>query len=93
MFLTGLTNDLWSLLSLVVLAVTIFALVTAITFPAEAYEAAGKLSKLAWVAILALAVPVMFLFGVRSLFGIGFVIAVLVYLVDVRPAIRGLRRR
>jgi hypothetical protein len=77
-------------LGLAALAVKIWALVDAITRPAPAYEAAGKLTKVAWVVILAAAV----LLGgssVFGLFGIVGLIAAIVYLVDVRPAVRQMR--
>ena len=68
----------------------LWALVDAATRPKQAYEVAGKLSKLAWVAILAAAV----LLGgtsVLGLFGLIGLVAAIVYLVDVRPAVREVR--
>ena len=43
-------------------------------------------------AITGLALVVVYFFGLMSFFGLPAVIASIVYLVDVRPAVRGLRR-
>ena len=75
------------------LALTVWALVDALIRPASGYVAAGKLTKPAWVGITALAAAVIFLFRTPlSFLGLPAVIAAVVYLVDVRPAVRGLRR-
>lgn len=75
------------------LALTTWALVDALIRPAAGYVAAGKLTKPGWAAILALAVLVIFLTRTPlSLLGLPAVIAAIVYLVDVRPAVRGLSR-
>ena len=73
------------------LGLKVWALVDACTRPQTAYVAAGKLTKIAWVAILSAAV----LLGGANVFGIfGLLgtVAAIVYLVDVRPAVRELRR-
>lgn len=82
---------LLSTLNLIALAVKIWALVDAALRPAPAYVAAGKLSKPIWLGILA-AAAVTGLFGVFNLLGLVGTIAAIVYLVDVRPAVRELRR-
>ncbi|MGY1602863.1 DUF2516 family protein [Geodermatophilus sp. SYSU D00815] len=74
------------------LALTAWAFVDAVVRPATAYVAAGKLTKPAWVAITAIAGVVLYVMGPMSFFGLPAVIAAVVYLVDVRPAVRGLRR-
>ncbi len=76
----------------VLLAVKIFALVNALLYSADSYEAAGKLTKPAWVIILGLAVAVQLLVGLGIL-NIVFTVAAFVYLADVRPALAGLSRR
>jgi hypothetical protein len=84
------SNLLLWLLGLVVLGLKLWALVDASIRPAPAYEAAGKLSKLIWIAILVAAV----LLGgddVLGLLGLVGTIAAIVYLVDVRPAVRSIR--
>ncbi|QIX25583.1 DUF2516 family protein [Nocardioides sp. JQ2195] len=95
--------DIFLIEAYVVLAVTfialgvkVFAFVNALLWPAEAYSAANKLSKPAWLAILGVALaaqviliqasPLNFLHLIGS-------VAAIVYLVDVRPAVSALTRR
>ncbi|GAB2888666.1 DUF2516 family protein [Nocardioides pacificus] len=79
---------------LLLLVVKGFAFINAMTFPAEAYAAAGKLTKPAWLIILGLGLAFeLLMFQPIGLIGIAFTIAALVYLADVRPALAGLRRR
>jgi uncharacterized YccA/Bax inhibitor family protein len=80
------------LVALAMLAVKIFAFVNALTFSAESYVAAGKLTKPAWSIILGLGVVLQLLL-LGSLLNLAFTIAAIVFLVDVRPALAGLRRR
>ena len=75
------------------LVVKIFAFGSSITFPAEAYHAAGKLTKPAWCAILGLGVALQLIASPIGFLSIAFTIAAFVYLADVRPALAGLRRR
>jgi hypothetical protein len=74
------------------LALTAYALVDALIRPATGFVAAGKLTKPAWAAITGLATLVVFWQGPMSFLGLPAIIAAIVYLVDVRPAVRGLRR-
>jgi hypothetical protein len=74
------------------LALLLWAFVDALFRPATAYVAAGKLTKPAWAAITGIAVAVLYYFTPMSFLGLPAVIAGVVYLVDVRPALRGLRR-
>jgi hypothetical protein len=74
------------------LALTVWAFVDALTRPAAGFVAAGKLTKPGWVAITGLAALVIYLFQPMSFLGLPAIIAAVVYLVDVRPAVRGLRR-
>ena len=86
----GASNLLLLALGLGALAIKVWALVDAATRPGAAFPAAGKLSKPIWVAILVAAV----LLGganVMGLFGLVGTVAAIVYLVDVRPAVRELR--
>jgi hypothetical protein len=86
----GLDAALLQLLGLGALALKVWALVDALVRPAPAFEAAGKLTKVAWVLILAVAV--LFTAGdFMGLLGIAATIAAVVYLVDVRPAVRAMR--
>jgi hypothetical protein len=75
-----------------VLALAVWAFADALARPAAAFVAAGKLTKPGWLAITAIATLLLYLMGPMSFLGLPAVIAAIVYLVDVRPAIRGLRR-
>ena len=75
-----------------VLALTAWAFVDSLVRPAGAFVAAGKLTKPGWAAITGIATAVVFFFGPMSFLGLPAIIAAAVYLVDVRPAVRGLRR-
>ena len=86
--------DFWvfTLLQWVALALTAWAFVDALIRPAAGFVAAGKLTKPGWLAITGLAVLVIYFFQPMSFLGLPAIIAAVVYLVDVRPAVRGLRR-
>jgi uncharacterized membrane protein YkvI len=73
---------------LAILAVKIYALVDALTRPERAFALAGKQTKTFWSVVLVLAVLSSFL-GFLSLVGL---VAALVYLVDVRPAVKEIPR-
>lgn len=77
------------------LGVRAFALIDALLHTSPAYEAAGKMTRAAWIVILALSFAVgLFGFGsVVGIFNIAGLIAAIVYLVDVRPAVRALDGR
>lgn len=76
-------------------AVKAFAFVNAVTFSSAAYEAAGKLTKPAWLAILGLGLGTQLLLAgsPTSLIHLVFTIAAFVYLADVRPALAEMTRR
>ena len=90
----ALESGFMLIVSLVLLGVKIFALVSSLAYSAQAYEAANKLTKVAWGLILGLGVAchVVFMapFGFVNL---AFTIAAFVYLADVRPALASLTRR
>jgi hypothetical protein len=89
------TFDGLLLLALYVLAqgLTVWAFVDALIRPAAGFVAAGKLTKPGWAAITGLAALIIFWQkSPMTLLGLPSVIAAIVYLVDVRPAVRGLRR-
>ena len=72
-------------IGLVLLVVKVWALVDSLIRPEPAYRAAGKQTKVFWVVILIVAV----LLGNGFLNVLG-LIAALVYLLDVRPAVKGI---
>jgi hypothetical protein len=74
-------------------ALTVWAFVDALIRPSAGFVAAGKLTKPAWAAITGLAAVVIWWQQTPLTFlGLPAVVAAVVYLVDVRPAVRGLRR-
>lgn len=77
----------------VLLVVKIFALISALLYPADAYEAADKLNKTTWCILLGVAVGLQLLPVPIMLLNLAMTVAALVYLADVRPALAGLRRR
>lgn len=88
-----------SLISLLLLALSfgafalgVFTFIDALTRPNAAFLAAGKLTKPIWLAITGVSALVLcpYVFGLLTFFGIPGLVAALVYLVDVRPAIRGM---
>jgi predicted alpha/beta-hydrolase family hydrolase len=74
------------------LALALFAFVDALIRPANGYVASGKLTKPAWAAITGIAAVALYLRGPMDIFGLPAVVAAIVYLVDVRPAVGGARR-
>jgi hypothetical protein len=75
------------LISLATLLVKLFALVDAGMRPARGYVVEGKQTKQFWLIVLGIAVLASFV-GLFTIIGL---IAALVYLVDVRPAVRSYR--
>jgi hypothetical protein len=94
MSLLGLPGAVSLVVFYALLAVKIFAFVSALLFSADAYRAAGKWSKHGWVAVTGIAafLQAFPLVGLM-LVNLALTIAALVYLADVRPALSGLRRR
>jgi hypothetical protein len=84
MFIFGSLNGIFLIISLALLVLELFAVVDACIRPTQAYPAAGKQTKVFWVVILILAV---FFRGIGIL-GLAGLIATIVYLVDVRPALK-----
>lgn len=84
----GPINGIFLLLALALFALKVWALVDACLRPQQAYYVAGKWTKVGWVVVLALGALVGQGIG---LFGIASLVAAIVYLVDVRPALREIR--
>ena len=75
---------------IVLLAIKGFAFISSLTYSAEAYNAAGKLTKPAWSTITGLGFAAQIIMIGSSPLGLiplVFTIAALVYLADVRPAL------
>ena len=87
--LLGPVDGLFALVALASLGVRIWALVDVLLRPADAFPAAGKQTKTLWIVLTALGVV---LGGGIGLLGIAALVVAIVYLVDVRPAVREVRR-
>ena len=82
-----LTLTLWVL----AFGLVVFAVVDAARARADAFPAAGKLTKPIWLGILALATALMIISfpSPLSIFAVLSIVAAGVYVADVRPAVRG----
>lgn len=83
----GFANFMW-LLSLALIVFSGFALIDAAIRREDAYRAADKNTKAFWLIILGLAFLVNLIFNILSFLPIIGLIATIVYMVDVRPALR-----
>lgn len=89
LFYLPITDAVSTALDGVCLIVEIWALVSCLTQKAEAFGVVGRIPKGGWVAMLFAAALVSLLFGtLRSLLGLIAVVVALVYLLDLRPALR-----
>jgi hypothetical protein len=70
------------------LGLQLWAVVDCVTRRSQTFVLAEKLTKPAWVAISIVAALVTLYLGVISFIGIAGIIGSIVYLVDVRPAVR-----
>ena len=89
----SLAGGLLALLNLAVLVLVVWALIDAATRPPAAFVAAGKQTKQIWLIILGVSLLLCLIGfgGFLGFFGFVIVVAAIVYLVDVRPAVRGMR--
>ncbi|WP_406200192.1 DUF2516 family protein [Kitasatospora sp. NBC_01560] len=79
-----------------ILGFKLFALIDAATRREDAYRAADKKTKGFWLAVLGVAFGLDLLFGVDPLYSfltLAGLVAAIVYMVDVRPAIKALTNR
>ena len=79
-----------SLLSIALILFSGFALLDAATRREDGYRAADKQTKPFWMIILGIAFVVNLIFPILSFLPIIGLVATIVYMVDVRPALRGL---
>ena len=84
----GVSNALVGLIGIVVVAFQAWAVVDCVRRPTQAFVAAGKLTKPAWLAITAIALVIGLLTGPLGILGLAATVASIVYLVDVRPAVK-----
>ncbi|PWI46122.1 DUF2516 family protein [Streptomyces sp. ICBB 8177] len=80
--------SVFALLSWALFALALFAFVNAAIQREDAYRAADKKTKGFWLIILGIAAVVMKLFSVLSILPVVGLVAVIVYIVDVRPALK-----
>ncbi|MFI8189576.1 DUF2516 family protein [Streptomyces sp. NPDC085946] len=85
----GFASLMW-LLHMALIVFSGFALIDAATRREDAYRAADKKTKPFWLLILGLVFVVNLIFPILSFLPIIGLIATIVYMVDVRPALRGL---
>ena len=79
--------------SLAMFAVQAFAFIVAVSHKPEAYVAADKLTKPAWLIILGIALAAhMLIWSPMSFLNLIGTVAAIVYLVDARPALRAMTR-
>ncbi|WP_460999247.1 DUF2516 family protein [Streptomonospora sediminis] len=85
---------LWWLIYIAIFVTSLFALVDAIRTPGQAFPAMDKQSKKLWVILLSVATFVSFsaVFSSVRFFVFIALVASLIYLLDVRPAVRGIGR-
>lgn len=92
--LFAVQSNLMLALTLMLFVVKAFALVDALSRPADAYLAADKHTKNLWLVLLGLAVAAhALLWGPLGLLNLAGTVAALVYLADVRPAVRTMTPR
>ncbi|MDT0304519.1 DUF2516 family protein [Streptomonospora wellingtoniae] len=85
---------LWWLIYVAIFVTSLFALVDASRTPAQAFPAMDKQTKKLWVGLLAVGTFVAFsaVFSSIRFFVFIALIATLIYLLDVRPAVRSIGR-
>ena len=91
--MSSAAGGLLFVLNLGIFVLVLWALVDALTRPPAAFVAAGKQTKQIWLAILgvSLLLCVLGAAGYLGILGAVVAVAAIVYLVDVRPAVRGMR--
>ena len=82
-------SGLLTLVNLAVIVTCGYALFDCLRRPPAGFVAHGKLTKQIWTAILVAALVVALLLGFLSFIGSLAVVAAIVYLVDVKPALSG----
>ncbi|AXK37622.1 DUF2516 family protein [Streptomyces armeniacus] len=87
MLVQEFTASVWLLIGIVLLALAVFAFIDAAMRRQDAYPAADKQNKQFWMIILGITVAVNLLIPMLFLQIIG-LIATIVYIVDVRPALK-----
>ncbi len=84
----SIIGGVFSIIELASLAVSLWALIDCAIRPRAAFPAAGKLTKPAWLAITGGAAFLQYFVAAIGVLGIAALVASIVYLVDVRPAVK-----
>lgn len=92
-YLWDLQFGLATIAYLGIFLVEAFAFIDAVARPAEAFVAADKMTKQAWLMILGLALLVQVLLGGALILSLIGLVAGLVYILDARPALQSVTRR
>lgn len=92
-FLAYGQNIIVLVLTIVGGAAALLALVHAATQRPDAFPAVDRQSKVVWVSILVVGSLFIWFFGLLSFLGIIGIVAVLIYLVDVRPRVDSIQNR
>ncbi|WP_299573413.1 DUF2516 family protein [uncultured Williamsia sp.] len=92
-FLAYGQNILLLVLTVVGGAAALLALVHAATQRPDAFPAVDRQSKVIWVSILVVGALFIWFFGLLSFLGIIGIVAVLIYLVDVRPRVDSIQNK
>lgn len=89
----ALQGMILTVVTLVVFAFQVWAFIDAVARKPAEFEAGNKMTKPAWLIILGLALLAhLLIWSPISLLNIAGTVAAIVYLVDVRPVLRSLRR-
>ncbi|WP_179646383.1 DUF2516 family protein [Spinactinospora alkalitolerans] len=85
---------LWKVIYLAIFVTTLYALVEAARTPAQAFPAMDKQTKGLWVGLLGVGalLSLSAVFGYGAFLTILSLVAALIYLLDVRPAVRSIGR-
>lgn len=92
-FLAYGQNIIVLILTIVGGAAALLALVHAATQRPDAFPAVDRQSKVIWVSILVVGSLFIWFFGLLSFLGIIGIVAVLIYLVDVRPRVDSIQNK
>lgn len=82
---------IWQAIYLVTFVASLYALIEALRTPASAFELMDKQTKKLWVVLtgIATALSLLAVFSGRGMFVILGLVATLIFLLDVRPAVKG----
>ena len=92
MIASSFSQTIFLILQIISIAGAAYAIFHALRQRADAFPATGKLTKNAWLGILAVGLLLTLIGPIVIMFWIIGVVAIAVYLVDVRPKLDGIQR-